>query len=64
MISEGFLFLIYFFSMLVGFPAINFSTATSLTQPLAHYSDDPRVLLFHFFLFISDFDKIFHNNWI
>ena len=28
--------------MLVGFPAINFSTATSLTQPLAHYSDDPR----------------------
>ena len=29
--------------MLVGFPAIRFSTATSLTQPLAHYSDDPRV---------------------
>ena len=28
--------------MLVGFPAIKFSTATSLTQPLAHYSDDPR----------------------
>ena len=41
LISEGFLFFIYFFY--AGWVSRQkFSTATSLTQPLVHYSDDPR----------------------
>ena len=41
--SEGFLFLVYFFPCLVGFPPKQkFSTATSPTQPSAHYSDNLR----------------------